>query len=296
MSRLDILFQKVDPSLRKKLAVAAAEDGEVLKAVEQAVNRGLISAVLYGNEDKIKKIAKDNEINLRGMIIKNSDNAKTAAVEAVKSIKNDENDFLMKGKLNTSDLLKAVLDKEYGIKKNDTLSHVMVYDVPGYHKLIYLTDGGMVTFPDINDKVNIIKNSLCVCNAMGLEMPKVAVLAAIENINPKMQATVDAASLVVMNKRGQLKGCLIDGPLAFDNAIDKEAAEHKGIESQVAGDADVLLVPNIECGNMVGKCLTYFGNSISAGVIVGAKCPIVLVSRADTAISKLYSIALGSLI
>lgn len=296
MNTLDILLKKANSLEKKRLAVAVAEDSEVLKAVYEAVNLGIITAKLYGNEVNIRKVAEKNNIDLKHMEIKNVEDEAQCALEAVKSIRDDENDFLMKGKLNTADLLRAVLHKEYGIRKNDTLSHVMVYQVPNYHKLLFLTDGGMVTFPELKDKVGIINNALSVCKAFNIETPKVAALAAIENVNTKMQSTVDAASLAMMNKRGQIKGCIIDGPLAFDNAINLEAAKHKGVISQVAGDADVLLVPNIECGNMVGKCLTYFAGSVSAGVIVGAKCPIVLVSRADTAKSKLYSIALGAAI
>lgn len=296
MNTLDILLKKANSLEKKRLAVAVAEDSEVLKAVYEAVNLGIITAKLYGNEVDIRKVAEKNNIDLKHMEIKNVEDEEQCALEAVKSIRDGENDFLMKGKLNTADLLKAVLHKEYGIRKNDTLSHVMVYQVPNYHKLLFLTDGGMVTFPELKDKVGIINNALSVCKAFNIETPKVAALAAIENVNTKMQSTVDAASLAMMNKRGQIKGCIIDGPLAFDNAINLEAAKHKGVVSQVAGDADVLLVPNIECGNMVGKCLTYFAGSVSAGVIVGAKCPIVLVSRADTAKSKLYSIALGAAI
>lgn len=296
MNTLDILLKKANSLEKKRLAVAVAEDNEVLKAVYEAVNLGIITAKLYGNEVNIRKVAEKNNIDLKHMEIKNVEDETQCALEAVKSIRDGENDFLMKGKLNTADLLRAVLHKEYGIRKNDTLSHVMVYQVPNYHKLLFLTDGGMITFPELKDKVGIINNALSVCKAFNIETPKVAALAAIENVNTKMQSTVDAASLAMMNKRGQIKGCIIDGPLAFDNAINLEAAKHKGVVSQVAGDADMLLVPNIECGNMVGKCLTYFAGSVSAGVIVGAKCPIVLVSRADTAKSKLYSIALGAAI
>lgn len=296
MNTLDILLKKANNLEIKNLAVAVAEDSEVLKAVYEAVKLGIITAKLYGNEVKIRETAEKNNIDISDMEIKNVEDEAQCALEAVKSIRDGENDFLMKGKLNTADLLRAVLHKEYGIRKSDTLSHVMVYQVRSYHKLLFLTDGGMVTFPELKDKVGIINNALSVCKAFNIETPKIAALAAIENVNTKMQSTVDAASLSMMNKRGQIKGCIIDGPLAFDNAINLEAAKHKGVISPVAGDADVLLVPNIECGNMVGKCLTYFAGSVSAGVIVGAKCPIVLVSRADTAKSKLYSIALGAAI
>ena len=219
-----------------------------------------------------------------------------AAAKAVELVTSRRAHFLMKGMMNTSDLLKAVLNKETGLKKEELLSHVMVYDVPSYHKLILLTDGGMVSYPELKDKVHIINNAVKVAKALEIDNPKVAPICAVEVVNPSMQATIDASVLSQMNKRGQIKGCLIDGPLALDNAISKEAAEHKGIISEVAGDADILLVPNIESGNFLGKSLTYFARAENAGVIMGAKCPVVLVSRADSAKSKLYSIALGALL
>ena len=192
--------------------------------------------------------------------------------------------------------LRAVLNKEWGLRKSSLLSHVMIYDVPLYHKLLFLTDGGMIPYPELKDKVGIVNNAVMVAKKLSINMPKVAPICAVEVVNPSMQATIDASVLTSMYKRGQIKGCIIDGPLALDNAINKEAAEHKGIVSDVAGDADILLVPNIESGNFLGKSLSYFANAQNAGVIVGAKCPVVLVSRADSAKSKLYSIALGSVI
>ena len=202
----------------------------------------------------------------------------------------------MKGLIGTASLLKAVLNKEAELRTNNLLSHVMIYDVPTYHKLLFLTDGGMVPYPELKDKIGIINNSVSVAKSLGIDTPKVAPICAVEVVNPSMQATIDASTLSTMNRRGQIKGCIIDGPLALDNAISKEAAKHKGIVSEVAGEADILLVPNIESGNFLGKSLTYFAKAESAGVIIGAKCPIVLVSRADSFKSKLYSIALGSIL
>lgn len=202
----------------------------------------------------------------------------------------------MKGFIPTSEILKFVLDKEKGIRSNNLLSHVMVYSVDTYNKFIFLTDGGMVPYPDVYQKVQIINNAVKVAKAFGINPIHVAPLCAVEVVNPDMQSTVDAAILSKMNQRGQIKDCIIDGPLALDNAVSKEAAKHKGIVSPVAGQADILLAPNIEAGNILGKSLTYFAKAKSAGVIMGAKCPIVLVSRADTYETKLYSIALGSLI
>lgn len=281
---------------KKTLSVAAAHDKEVLDAVVQAVHLGIIDAVLVGDEDKIRSIAKAENYVLDNIQIINEKDIKKAASKAVELVSEERAHFIMKGMMNTSDILKAVLNKEAGLKKEELLSHVMVYDVPAYHKLIMLTDGGMVPYPELKDKAAIINNAVQIAHHLGIDTPKVAPICAVETVNPSMQATVDASVLTQMNRRGQIKGCIIDGPLALDNAISREAAEHKGIFSEVAGDVDILLVPNIESGNFLGKSLTYFAKAENAGVIVGAKCPVVLVSRADSSKSKLYSIALGSVI
>lgn len=281
---------------KKTIAVAAAHDKEVLIAVTEAVTLGIVNAILVGNEVKIKEICKNMRLNLQNITIINESDVVKAAAKAVEQVFLGNADFLMKGMLNTSDLLKAVLNKEKGLRGQGMLSHVMLYEVPTYHKLISLTDGGMVMYPELNDKIGIINNAVKVAHKLGIVNPKVAPICAVEVVNPSMQATVDAALLSQMNKRGQITGCIIDGPLALDIAISSEAANHKGIISDVAGDCDILLVPSIESGNFLGKALTYFAGAENAGVIVGAKCPVVLVSRADSARSKLYSIALGSVI
>ncbi|MCX7904494.1 MAG: phosphate butyryltransferase [Caloramator sp.] len=292
----DELLDAVRGRKKMKLSVAAANDVEVLLAAENARSLGLIDAVLVGDANDIKKIAEENNIDLSNYEIVDVKNLVESARVAVSLVSHGKADFLMKGLIGTADLLRAVLDKEIGLRTNNLLSHVMVYSVETYHKLILLTDGGMVTYPDLTQKVQIVQNAVKVAKALGINPIHVAPLCAVEVVNPDMQATIDAAILSKMNQRGQIKDCVIDGPLALDNAISKEAAHHKGIKSPVAGEADILLVPNIEAGNMLGKSLTYFAKAKSAGIIVGAKCPIVLVSRADTHESKLYSIALGSLI
>lgn len=296
IKKLDELISLAKEKDKKTIAVAAAHDKEVLEAVTQAVSLGIVEAFLVGNEDKIRSIAKEEGLSLENIDIINEIDAKGAAAKSVELVVSGRAHYLMKGMLNTSDLLKAVLNKEAGLKKEELLSHIMVYEVPAYHKLIMLTDGGMVPYPELKDKINIINNAVKVAKALEIVNPKVAPICAVEVVNPSMQATVDASVLSQMNKRGQIKGCLIDGPLALDNAISREAAEHKGIISDVAGDADILLVPNIESGNFLGKSLTYFAKAENAGIIMGAKCPVVLVSRADSAKSKLYSIALGALL
>lgn len=279
---------------KKTLAVAAAQDKEVLAAVTEAVSLNIIDVILVGDKGKIISLAEEQGLDLTKIEIVDEKDIKAAAEKSVELVASGRAHFIMKGMLNTADLLKAVLNKERGLRGNGLLSHVMLYEVETYHKLILLTDGGMVTFPDLNEKIEIIKNAVMVAQALGIDNPKVAPLCAVETVNPAMQSTVDASLLSQMNKRGQIKGCIIDGPLALDNAISLEAAGHKGIISDVAGDSDILLVPNIEAGNLLGKSLTYFARAKNAGIIVGAKCPVVLVSRADSAEAKLYSIALGA--
>lgn len=296
IKRLEELLNLAKTKQKKTIAVAAAHDKEVLESVTEAVRLGIVDVVLVGDKAKIISIAEEESLCIENMEIIDEADAKRAAAKAVELVSAGKANYLMKGMMNTSDLLKAVLNKEVGLKKEELLSHVMVYDVPSYHKLLLLTDGGMVSYPELSDKVHIIKNAVKVAKALEIDNPKVAPICAVEVVNPSMQATVDASVLSQMNKRGQIKGCLIDGPLALDNAISREAAEHKGILSEVAGNADILLVPNIESGNFLGKSLTYFAKAENAGVIMGAKCPVVLVSRADSAKSKLYSIALGGLL
>lgn len=296
MKSFDEFFKVAALGSKMKLAVAAAQDAEVLLAVEGARSMGLIDGILVGDADKIKYLVETCNINLSNYEIIDVKDTGEAARTAVSLVSGAQADFLMKGIISTAVLLKAVLDKEIGLRTGKLLSHVMVYSVPSYHKLLFLTDGGMVTYPDLQQKVQIIQNAVKAAAALGISPVKVAPLCAVEVVNPDMQATIDAAVLSKMNQRGQIKDCIIDGPMALDNAINLDAAKHKGIESPIAGDADVLLVPNIEAGNLLGKSITYLAGGKSAGVIMGAKCPIVLVSRADTHESKLNSIALGSII
>ncbi|WP_346929335.1 phosphate acyltransferase, partial [Clostridium sp.] len=243
---LEELLELAKKKEKKTMAVAVAQDSVVLEAVIKAVDMGIINAILVGNEDEIKTISKDSDVDLSRVRIINECDIIKAAAKAVELVTKGEANYVMKGLLGTSDLLKAVLNKEANLRTNNLLSHVMVYDVKSYDKLLLLTDGGMVPYPELKDKIGIIKNAVTVAKALEIDMPKVAPICAVEVINPSMQATLDAAALSAMNKRGQIKGCLIDGPLGLDNAISKEAAHHKGIVSDVAGEADVLLVPNIE--------------------------------------------------
>lgn len=280
-----------------KLVIAAAQDPDVLNAVSKAYEEGIIEPILVGSKEKINEIATNDNIDISNFTIIDVEDMKEAAEISVKLVSDGKADFIMKGLLDTSILLKAVLNKDIGLRTESQLSHVMVYEVPTYHKLLYLTDGGMNIEPTFEEKVKITKNSIDVARALGNTNIKIAALAAKEKVNPKMQATVDADKLQTMSREGEFgQGVILEGPLAFDLAISKEAALIKGFKSEISGETDILLVPTIEVGNGIGKTLAYLANAKSAGVVMGAKVPVVLVSRADSYESKLYSIALGSVI
>lgn len=287
------LLQKAREYGPLRLSVAAAEDEEVLLAVKEALEQGIATPLLVGKEEKIRALAEQVGLDLAGIPVINAEETSTCARRAVELVSSGRADLLMKGLMPTADVLRAVLDKDIGLRTGRILSHVMIYEVSGYDRLFFLTDGGMNPAPDLQQKADIVANAVEAAHALGIAQPKVAALAAVEVVNPDMPATLDAAALAQMGARGQIKGCIIDGPLALDNAISPEAAQHKGITSPVAGRADILLVPDIEAGNLLGKAMTYFGRARSAGIIVGARAPVVLVSRADSHETKLLSIALG---
>lgn len=297
IKNFDQLLEAAKSQRTMRLAVAAAQDPEVLGAVVKAAELGLIEPILIGDRQKIAAICGEEHLEICGVEIVDEPELEAAAKVSVQMVRDGKADFLMKGLIDTSILLKAVLNREYGLRTDSQLSHVMLYDAPAYHKLLFLTDGGMNIEPTLAEKATILRNALDAARTLGMETVKVACIAAKEKVNEKMPATVDARALQNMSREGDFgEGVIVEGPLAFDLAVSREAAEIKGFESEVAGDADVLLVPNIEVGNGIGKALTYLANAESAGVIMGAKVPVVLVSRADTAEVKLYSIALGSII
>lgn len=279
------------------LSVAAAEDKEVLQAVKDSVDIGIIKPILVGNSEKIKSISKQIKFDLSGIKIINSNSIEESAKIAIELVSSKKADFVMKGILDTSILLKSVLNKDYGLRTDSLLSHVMIYQMDNYHKLLLLTDGGMNILPNYDEKEKILKNAIEAANALGIENIKVACIAAKEKVNPKMQATVDGELLQKASIEGKFgKNVIVEGPLSLDIALSKEASKIKGFKSKVSGDTDILLMPTIEAGNGIGKSFTYMANAKSAGVIMGAKSPIVLVSRADSSESKLYSIAYGALI
>lgn len=277
-----------------RLAVAAAEDAHVLEAVEDARKREIIEGVLVGSRPAIEKIAKDLGIDLSNYEIYDIPNAVDAAYKAVDLVREGKCDFLMKGYLQTAELARAVLDKERGLRTGRVLSMVSLFELSSYPRVFCITDPGITIAPELEQKVDIINNAVDVMHKLGYENPKVAIVSAVEVVNPKIPATVDAAILAKMNQRGQIKGCIVDGPFALDNAVSEEAAKHKKIESPVAGKADIIVLPDIDAGNVLYKALIFIAGARTASVVMGAKVPIVLTSRADSAEAKLLSIALAA--
>jgi phosphate butyryltransferase len=292
----DVLINHATQLGKQKIAVGAAEDMEVLAAVSAAADIGLAEFLLMGNRQEITRLLREGFPGLLEggtVTIIDCETKESAAEHAVKAVQSKEAGVLMKGNIPTAIFLKAVLNKEYGLRTGKVLSHVAAFEVPRYHKLIFVTDAAMNITPTLEEKAQIISNAVSVARSLGMAVPRVAPLAAVETVNPAMQATLDGAALTQMNRRGQLLNCVVDGPLALDNAISALAAEHKGIGGEVAGEADILLVPNIESGNILYKSLVYFAGAKVGAVIAGAAAPIVLTSRADSAESKLYSLALA---
>lgn len=281
---------------RKRIAVAAAQEASALEAALDARAAGIAEPILIGDLEAIRAIAAGLGADLTGIrMIEEKDYAKAAAA-AVALVRSGEADVLMKGVLDTAILLKAALNKEAGLNAGRLTSHVAVIESPHYHKLFIVTDAAINIAPDLQGKLDIVANAAAVSRAIGVETPKVAMLAAVEKVNPeKMPCTADAALIAQMNRRGQVKGCVVDGPLALDNAISAESARIKKIVSDVAGDADVLVVPDIEAGNVLYKALLDLGGAKGAGIVAGAAKPIVLTSRADSRETKLASIALAAL-
>ncbi len=293
---LDEIREKARQRETRKIVVAAAEDLPVLKAVMQAVILDIAIPILVGNSLKIKELAKTIEFDLSSVDIIDEKDPARSCIRAVELIREDRADILMKGLVQTAPLLLAILDKEKGLRNRSTLSHLAIFQTRYYHKLLGVTDAAMNISPDINEKVNILHNAAEVFNALGVPEPKIAVLGPLETVNEKIPSTVDAAILTQMNRRGQITGCIVDGPLALDNAISADAAKHKGIISSVAGDADILLAPDLNSGNILYKSMSFLSDGISAAIVTGATAPVVLTSRADTEESKLYSIALAAAI
>ena len=280
----------------KKLVVAAAEDLHVLQAVFHATEEHIIQPILVGDSDRVLEICRSNRLHLGDIPLHNEKDPAKSCEIAVDLIRQGEGSILMKGLVPTAPLLKAVLDKENGLSKNELLSHSAIFEVPSYHKLLTITDAAINVQPVLEEKAGIIRNAVEMLHKIGIKEPKVGILAPVEKVNPKIQSTVDAHELKEMNLKGMIRGCLVDGPLAMDNAVSREAARHKGISSDVAGDADILLTPDLNSGNILYKTLIFLAESTSAAVVMGASAPIVLTSRADHEESKLMSIALAAIL
>jgi phosphate butyryltransferase len=279
---------------KKKLVLCAAGDLHSIEAAIEAHKKNFVDTILVGDKIKIAEISDELGLNLEGVEIIHEQTLEDTVKTSVKLIHDGHADILMKGYLSTALMLKGVLNKDWGLRNKPLLSHFAIFDIPEYHKLLAITDVAMNIAPDLQGKIGIINNAVDFVKKLGVVKPKIAALAAVEMVNEKMQATLDAALLSIMERRGQIRNCIIDGPLAFDNAISFESKEHKGITGPVAGDADVLLVPNIEAGNVLYKSFVFFANAKVASVVVGASAPIVLTSRADNEDTKLNSIMLAA--
>ncbi|MGQ1946558.1 bifunctional enoyl-CoA hydratase/phosphate acetyltransferase [Geofilum sp. OHC36d9] len=294
--KLDELQKLIDTSKpRKRLALAVSHDRYSLEAVHKAFTNGIIEPVLIGSEKDTAEMAKELGLNFYGASFIDEPVPDRAVELAVRMVHDGRADILMKGKVATPVILKAVLNKEWGLRSGHLLSHLSIFEVDTYHKLIGVTDVAMNIAPSLKDKIAIINNSVAYFNKIGIERPKVAVLGAIEMVNENMQATLDAALLSKMNQRDQIVNCIVDGPLAFDNAISTKSALNKGIKSEVAGDTDILLMPDIEVGNVLYKSLVWFAKAKVASLVLGAAAPIVVTSRSDSDDSKYYSILMAAL-
>jgi phosphate butyryltransferase len=294
LKKMHDLRHLVDGSSRKKLVLAAAEDQHSLGAVIKAWKENIIEPILVGDEQGIQNICASNNYDITGIRIINEPSTEKSVEVAVKLANARQADILMKGKIGSATLLKCVLNKEWGLRTGNLLSHFALFEVETYQKVIAVTDVAMNIAPTLQDKIAIVNNSVACLNRLGYEMPKVAVLGAVEMVNENMKATLDAALLSKMNQRDQIKNCVIDGPLAFDNAVSLESSQLKGIKSEVAGDTDLLLMPDIEVGNVLYKSLVFFAKAKVASIILGATVPIVLTSRSDSEEAKFDSILLAA--
>ena len=276
-------------------AVAHPCEASALEGALDAGAKGLIIPILVGPKAKIAELAARSGLALGSTEIVDTPHSHASAARAVELVRTGHADLLMKGSLHTDELLGAVVARETGLRTARRISHVFIMDVPTYHKVLVITDAAINIAPTLEDKVDICQNAIDLARALGVSTPKVAILAAVETVTSKMPATIDAAALCKMADRGQITGGVLDGPLAFDNAIDPEAARIKGIKSEVAGDPDILLVPDLEAGNMLAKQLTFLANADSAGLVLGARVPIILTSRADSVRSRIASCGVAML-
>lgn len=293
----DDLLHKVSQCSRKVVSVAVAQDEPILESVMAAKEQGIADAILVGDADKIKEIADKIGMNLDEYEVIDVKDVYEAARTAVSLVHDGKADMYMKGLIDTKGFLKSVLDKEVGLRTGNPLSHVCVFDIEGHDKLLFLTDVAFIPYPTLEDKVGIINNTVEVVHACGIECPKVAPVAAVEVVNPKMPVTVEAAELTKMNEEGKITGCIVDGPLSLDLAIDPEAAIHKGATGRkIVGDADIILFPDIHAGNLVYKALVHTAKVRNGCILTGTKAPVILTSRSDTFETKVNSIAFAAVV
>ena len=290
------LLERCKPLAPVPTAVAHPCEKSALEGAIDAAQAGLITPLLVGPRKEIEDTAKAAGIDLAGFEIVDAANSVDAAKQAVALIREGRAEVLMKGSLHTDELMSAIVSREGGMRTGRRISHVFIMDVPTYHKVIIVTDAAINIAPTLEDKVDIVQNAIDLVISLGHEKPKVAILCAVETVNSKMPATLDAAALCKMSERGQIKGGILDGPLAFDNAISAEAARTKGIKSAVAGDPDILLAPDLEAANILAKNLTFLANADSAGMVLGARVPVILTSRADSVRSRIASCAVAKLV
>jgi phosphate butyryltransferase len=290
--KFDQIVAEVKSSTNRIIAVAVAQDQHILEAVNQAKKANIAEAILLGDQSQIEKISNQLNINLTHFEVVHVPNELEAIHMAIKFVQQGKANLLMKGLCSTANLMKAVLDKDKGLRHGTLLSHLGIFEVSTYPKLVFMSDGALNIAPTLTEKIAITENAIEFVHKFGITEPKVAIIAAVEKVNPeKMPATVDAAILAKMADRGQLKGAIVDGPLAVDNAFSKKSCEIKGIQSKVGGETDIAIVPDIEAGNIFYKLMTYLAGAKTAGLILGAKVPIILASRADSDVTKFLSIA-----
>lgn len=292
----DELVSKATSCGTKKLAVAVAQDDAVLEAVKIAKERGIADSILVGDKEKIEAVAAEMNMDLTEFEIIDEPDVAQAALTAVKLVHDKKADILLKGLLDTKLFLKSVLNKECGLRKGKMMSHVCVFEIEGIDRLLFFTDVAFNTYPSLEDKVTIINNAVEIAQACGIETPKVAPICAVEVVNPKMPPTVDAATLTEMNEKGEIKDCVVYGPLSMDLAIDPEAAKHKGVSNPVAGHADILLFPNIDAGNITYKILVRTAKVKNGNLLIGTSAPVILTSRSDDFETKINSIALAAVV
>lgn len=292
IKNFDQLMEAAKRQPRKTVAVAAAAQEAVLLAVNEAEDLGIADVLLVGGSAEIERIGRDNDVDLSRLDIIDEPDPFQAARETMRLINEGRAQIAMKGDIQTADFLRAALDREIGLRAGRLISHVAAFDIPGLDRLVLVSDAGVVVAPTLEQKADIVRNAIDVAHRLAIVQPKVALLAATETVNPKIPATVDAAALSKMADRKQIVGGIVDGPLTLDNAISKEAASIKGIKSPVAGQADILIAPDIEAGNILAKGIIYFAQAYMAGAIVGAKAPIILPSRSDTHQAKLIALSM----